>query len=88
LIAPPVRPLPVVRPEIIIHSDTDAVLPRGEVTTPIEKLRVQKGIIIEQKVIPGANHFFDGKIEPLMSSISGYLDKRLGTKSTKATTAA
>jgi alpha/beta superfamily hydrolase len=30
--------------------------------------------------VPGANHFFDGKIEPLMQSISAYLDKRLETK--------
>jgi hypothetical protein len=33
--------------------------------------------VIEQKVIPGANHFFDGKIEPLIQSIGAYLDKRL-----------
>ena len=38
---------------------------------------VKKGIIIEQKVIPGANHFFDGKIDVLMQSVNGYLDKRL-----------
>jgi alpha/beta superfamily hydrolase len=28
-------------------------------------------------VIAGANHFFDGKVEPLMQSVSAYLDKRL-----------
>jgi alpha/beta superfamily hydrolase len=32
--------------------------------------------VIEQKVVPGANHFFDGKIEPLMQSINQYLDRR------------
>ena len=37
----------------------------------------QKGIVIEQKIIPGANHFFDGKVEPLMQSVGAYLDKRL-----------
>ena len=54
----------------------------------MEKLKTQKGIVIEQKVVPGANHFFDGKIEPLMSSVGDYLDKRLGTKGGRATTAA
>jgi len=44
--------------------------------------------VIEQKVVTGANHFFDGKIEPLMSSVSAYLDKRLGTKGGRTTTAA
>jgi uncharacterized protein len=46
-----------------------------------------EGIVIEQKVIPGANHFFDGKVEPLMTAIGAYLDKRLG-KTGRATTAA
>jgi alpha/beta superfamily hydrolase len=27
--------------------------------------------------VQGANHFFDGRIEPLMQQISAYLDKRL-----------
>jgi alpha/beta superfamily hydrolase len=43
----------------------------------VEKLKTQKGIIIEQKVVPGANHFFDGKVETLLTSIGAYLDKRL-----------
>jgi alpha/beta superfamily hydrolase len=42
--------------------------------------------VIDQKVIPGANHFFDGKIEPLMAAVGAYLDKRL--KTGRATTAA
>jgi alpha/beta superfamily hydrolase len=28
-------------------------------------------------VILGANHFFDSRVEPLMQSVSEYLDKRL-----------
>ena len=43
----------------------------------VDKLKTQKGIVIEQKIIPGANHFFDGKVEPLMQSVGTYLDKRL-----------
>jgi alpha/beta superfamily hydrolase len=62
------------------------VVPPRDVTNLVEKLKTQKGIIIEQKVVPGANHFFDGKVEPLMTSIGQYLDKRLG--STRRTTAA
>ena len=62
---------------LIIHGDKDAVVPHRDVTTLVEKLKTQKGIVIEQKIIPGANHFFDGKVEPLMGSIGTYLDKRL-----------
>src|ERR1700710_1201245 len=62
---------------LIIHGDKDAVVPPKDVTGLVDKLKTQKGTIIEQKVVPGANHFFDAKIEPLMTSITGYLDKRL-----------
>jgi len=34
-------------------------------------------------VIPGANHFFDSRIEPLMAAITAYLDRRLATVETK-----
>ena len=43
----------------------------------VSKLKTQKGIVIEHKVIPGANHFFQDKIEELTKVCSVYLDKRL-----------
>jgi alpha/beta superfamily hydrolase len=64
---------------LIVHGDKDAVVPAKDVTTLVEKLKTQKGIVIEQKIIPGANHFFDAKIETLMQTVTGYLDKRLAT---------
>jgi alpha/beta superfamily hydrolase len=36
--------------------------------------------VIEQKIVPGANHFFDGKVDTLLGSISQYLDKRLNNQ--------
>ena len=43
----------------------------------VDKLKTQKGIIIDQEIVPGANHFFEDKIDILMDHCSGYLDKRL-----------
>ena len=62
---------------LFVHGDQDRVAPLKEVTGLIEKLKTQKGIVIDQQVIPGANHFFDGKLEPLMETITAYLDMRL-----------
>ncbi len=42
---------------LIIHGDKDAVVPAKDVTSLVEKLKTQKGIIIDQKIVPGANHF-------------------------------
>ena len=52
-------------------------MPHKDVTGLVDKLKTQKGIVIEQKIVPGANHFFDSKIEPLMATVGTYLDRRL-----------
>jgi len=63
---------------LIVHGDSDRVAPLKDVETLVSKLKTQKGIVIEQSVIAGANHFFDNKTEELIASCSAYLDKRLG----------
>ena len=62
---------------LIVHGDRDIVAPAKDVNTLVEKLKTQKGIVIDQQIIPGANHFFDGKLQPLMETVTGYLDMRL-----------
>jgi uncharacterized protein len=62
---------------LIVHGERDAVVPPKDVNTLVEKLKTQKGIVIDQQIIPGANHFFDGKLQPLMETVTGYLDMRL-----------
>jgi len=63
---------------LIVHGDNDRVAPLKDVETLVSKLKTQRGIVIEQSVIQGANHFFDNKTEELIASCSAYLDKRLG----------
>jgi len=36
---------------LIIHGDKDAVVPHKDVTSLVDKLKTQKGIVIDQKVI-------------------------------------
>jgi alpha/beta superfamily hydrolase len=62
---------------LIVHGERDAVVPPKDVNTLVEKLKTQKGIVIDQQTIPGANHFFEDKMEPLMETVTGYLDMRL-----------
>ena len=62
---------------LFVHGDKDAVVPTSAVAQLVEKLKTQKGIVIEQQLVRGANHFFDGKVEQLMEVVGDYLDKRL-----------
>jgi alpha/beta superfamily hydrolase len=63
---------------LFVHGDLDRVAPLKEVTPLIEKLKTQKGIVIEHAVVEGANHFFEDRVESLIAQVDAYLDRRLG----------
>jgi uncharacterized protein len=42
----------------------------------VDKLKTQKGITIEQQIVEGANHFYEGKVEELIERCAEYLDRR------------
>ena len=69
---------PCPRSGLFIHGDLDRVAPLKEVIEQIDKLKTYKDAVIEHAVVPGANHFFESRIEPLISEVDAYLDKRLG----------
>ena len=72
---------------LFVHGDKDAVVPYSAVTGLVEKLKTQKGIVIEQQTVADANHFFDGKTEDLMEVVGAYLDKRLPDTAKKTSAA-
>jgi alpha/beta superfamily hydrolase len=43
----------------------------------VSKLKTQKGITIEHKVMQGANHFFQDRIDELVKICGDYVDRRL-----------
>ncbi|ALK08926.1 alpha/beta hydrolase [Blastochloris viridis] len=69
---------------LFVHGERDSVTPVTAVQGLVEKLKTQRGIIIEQKVIPGANHFFEGRIDELIGTVGDYLDRRLAAKAAAA----
>lgn len=62
---------------LIIHGDVDKVVPQKDVQGLVDKLKMQKGITIEQRMVTGANHFFDQKVDELIDTCGDYLDRRL-----------
>jgi alpha/beta superfamily hydrolase len=64
---------------LFVHGANDAVVPLRDVDTLVEKLKAQRGITIDRTVISGANHFFENHVDELITDVSGYLDKRLGS---------
>ncbi len=62
---------------IILAGEKDIVAPPSDIDRSLTKVRVQKGEVIERANVPGANHFFQGKLEELEKTSSAYLKKRM-----------
>jgi alpha/beta superfamily hydrolase len=64
---------------LMVHGDKDRVVPPSAVKTLVEKLKTQKGIVVSHEMVPGANHFFEEKVEDLIGTVNRYLDKRFAS---------
>ncbi len=62
---------------LIIHGARDDLVPESDVATLAQKLQNQRHIEIDYRVIKGANHLFDEKIEILGKNIESYLDENM-----------
>ncbi len=62
---------------LMINGDKDRVVPTASVAELSAKLKTQKGIKIDHEVVPGANHFFEGKTDELAGNVGKYLDMRI-----------
>jgi len=62
---------------LILHGDKDAVVPMDAVKGLVDRLKTQKGIVIDHQTVPGANHFFENKVEEAVDRVADYVDRRL-----------
>ncbi|MDH5410107.1 MAG: alpha/beta hydrolase [Alphaproteobacteria bacterium] len=61
---------------LILTGDKDEVVPYESVKKLVDKLNQQKDITVQHDVAPGANHFFQGKLEEMDETVTGYLNAR------------
>ncbi len=62
---------------LFVNGAVDTVTPPEAVQSLVTKLKTQKGITIDHKIMPEANHFFSDNIEELTDICAKYLDKRM-----------
>jgi hypothetical protein len=62
---------------LLVNGELDRVVPTSAVAEMSVKTKVQRGIKITHEVVPGANHFFENKIDELGNVVGSYLDERL-----------
>lgn len=61
---------------LMLTGDKDEIVPYESVKKLVDKLNQQKDINVQHDVSPGANHFFQGKLEEMEEAVSSYLDLR------------
>ncbi len=68
---------------LIIQGDKDEVVPEPSVKKLVDKLSSQRGIAIDYRVVPGADHFFQEQMEELSAHVDDYLTKALKAETSK-----
>jgi alpha/beta superfamily hydrolase len=62
---------------LMVNGSDDRVVPPESTKTLVDKLKTQTGIVISHETIPGANHFFEDRLDELLLVVNSYLDQRL-----------
>jgi alpha/beta superfamily hydrolase len=65
---------------LIIQGDKDDLVSEPAVAKLAEKISKQRGLAIDYRVVPGANHFFAEQQDIIAEHITGYLKKSLADK--------
>lgn len=60
---------------LIVHGDQDTIVPHASVQEFVDRLRAQKGIEVDYKLIENCNHFYRGQMGTLIESVNDYLNK-------------
>ncbi|HVM77610.1 MAG TPA: alpha/beta hydrolase [Stellaceae bacterium] len=61
---------------LIIHGDKDPLVPLESVQKLINKLMHQRDITIDFRLVKGADHFFQSRLEELDEEVEDYLTKK------------
>lgn len=62
---------------LIINGEADRVAPPGEIRKLVDKLKAQRGIVIDHEVMSGAGHFFENDLEEMTGRVGDYVARRM-----------
>lgn len=63
---------------LILHGARDDVVPQESVSDFVDRLRQQKGIKIDYRVLPQANHFFHDNTDLMIEHVHDHMNKAGG----------
>ena len=63
---------------VILHGEADGTVPPQSVARLVDRIQTQKGVEVDMRFIPDANHFFTSHLDQLMVEMGDYLDTAVG----------
>jgi alpha/beta superfamily hydrolase len=61
---------------LVLHGGKDNLVPSSHVDQMVDRLRAQKGISIDYRIVPESNHFFTNHADDMVTHVHDYLDMR------------
>jgi alpha/beta superfamily hydrolase len=68
---------------LVLHGGADQLIPEANVKKLVDKLQHQRDIVIDYRVVPGANHFFTEHMDQLGAEVEDYLVKNVTKRMTE-----
>ncbi|ARN85223.1 alpha/beta hydrolase [Candidatus Nucleicultrix amoebiphila] len=68
---------------LIVQGDKDAIVSKESVHELAKKLSLQRNIVVEERLVQDADHFYTNKLELMVQHVEDYLDESLGLKKSK-----
>ncbi|HEX4259782.1 MAG TPA: alpha/beta hydrolase [Acetobacteraceae bacterium] len=65
---------------LMLHGDADDMVPEPAVRKLVEKLNTQKGVDVDYRVLPGADHVFAGHAETVADALEEHVGRALSRK--------
>ncbi len=65
---------------LVLHGGADQLIPEPNVKKLVDKLQHQRDIVIDYRVVPGANHFFTEHMEQLGAEVEDYLQNTVAKR--------
>jgi alpha/beta superfamily hydrolase len=60
---------------LILHGEEDNTVPADTVAKLVDRIQTQKGVKIDLRFIPDANHFFTSHLDELVEEMGSYFDE-------------
>jgi len=65
---------------LMLHGDADELVPEASVRKLVDKLNTQKGVSVDYRIVPGADHVFALHADAVADAVEDYVGKAVARR--------